>query len=207
MAVVAFLLYLTFTAEHKVDTVANRERPTLTVDVTGAKWEWEFSYPQYGIVHRSGTVGRQPLVVPVNEAIRFNLTSQDVLHSFWVPEAEFKHDLFPGNVQHVTLTLTRTGLFSGQCAEFCGLRHPDMVFNVRVLGVHDVGALEGQDGILMSVPTVPLAPPPMRVGGWVERLVPSVLYECSLGWTRDLLDAAPNRRVDERRERPAALET
>ncbi len=64
VAVVAFLLYLTFTAEHRVDTVANRERPSLTVDVVGAKWEWEFRYPQYGIVHRSGTVGRQPLVVP-----------------------------------------------------------------------------------------------------------------------------------------------
>ncbi len=55
------------------------------------------------------------------------------MHSFWVPEAEFKHDLFPGNVQHATLTFTRTGLFPGQCAEFCGLRHADMVFNVRVL--------------------------------------------------------------------------
>lgn len=133
VAVVAFLLYLTFRAEHRVDTVANRERPALTVDVIGAKWEWEFDYPQYGIVHRSGTVGRQPLVVPVGEAIRFNLTSQDVIHSFWIPELEYKHDLIPGYVQHQVLTFTKTGLFPGQCAEFCGLRHADMVFNVRAV--------------------------------------------------------------------------
>jgi cytochrome c oxidase subunit 2 len=132
-AVVAFLLYLTFTAEHRVDTVSLRERQGLTVDVTGAKWEWQFSYPQYGIVVRSGTVGRRPLVVPADEAIRFNLASQDVIHSFWVPELDFKRALIPGAVEHVVLTFTRAGLFPGQCAEFCGLRHAEMVFNVSVL--------------------------------------------------------------------------
>jgi cytochrome c oxidase subunit 2 len=132
-ATVAFLLYLTFTAESRVDTVSLRERPSLIVNVTGAKWEWQFSYPGYGIVARSGTVGRQPLVVPADEAIRFNLISQDVIHSFWVPELDFKRDLIPGGVEHVVLTFTRVGRFAGQCAEFCGLRHADMVFNVRVL--------------------------------------------------------------------------
>jgi cytochrome c oxidase subunit II len=129
----AFLIGLTLRAEHKVDTVANHEAPALTVNVTAAKWEWEFRYPRYGIVVRSGTVGRQPLIVPTGEAIRFNLASQDVIHSLWVPEARFKRDLIPGTVEHVTLTFTRSGRFPGQCAEFCGLRHADMVFNVRAL--------------------------------------------------------------------------
>jgi cytochrome c oxidase subunit 2 len=131
--VVAFLLYLTFSAEHRVDTVSARERPDLIVDVTGAKWEWKFAYPRYGIVVRSGDVGHQPLVVPVDEAIRFNLASQDVIHAFWVPELDFKRDLIPGATESVTLTFTRAGTFSGQCAEFCGLRHPEMVFGVRAL--------------------------------------------------------------------------
>jgi cytochrome c oxidase subunit II len=131
--VVAFLLYLTFLHEHRVDTVANRQTPSLTIDVTGARWEWEFAYPRYGIVERSGFVDNQPLVVPVDEAIRFNLTSLDVIHGFWVPELEFKHDLFPGKVQWQVLTFTRTGTFPGQCAVFCGLRHPEMVFTVRAL--------------------------------------------------------------------------
>jgi cytochrome c oxidase subunit II len=131
--VVAFLLYLTYTAEHKVDTVAARETPAVTIDLTAAKWEWQFTYPQYGITVRSGTVGLQPLVLPENQAIRFNMVSQDVIHSFWVPELDFKRDVIPGITERITLTFTHTGLFPGQCAEFCGLRHAEMIFNVRVL--------------------------------------------------------------------------
>jgi len=131
--IVAFLLYVTFAAEHRVDTVAARERPSLTIDVLAAKWEWQFSYPAYGFSVRSGTVGRQPLVVPTNEAIRFDLSSADVIHAFWIPEERYKRDLIPGSVQRITLTFSRAGVFAGQCAEFCGLRHADMVFTVRAV--------------------------------------------------------------------------
>lgn len=133
LLVAAFLLVLTFTHEHRVDTVANRETPSLTIDVTAARWEWAFSYPRYGIVQHSGTVGDQPLVVPVNEPIRFNLTSLDVIHAFWIPELEFKHDAIQGSVQSQVLTFTRTGTFPGQCAEFCGLRHAEMVFTAQAV--------------------------------------------------------------------------
>jgi cytochrome c oxidase subunit II len=131
--VVAFLLYVTFTAEHRVDTVAAAERPALTIDVTGAKWEWQFAYRGYGFTTQSGTAGRQPLVVPTGEAIRFTLRSLDVIHAFWIPALRYKRDLTPGSVQQITLTFTRTGVFGGQCAEFCGLRHSDMVFAVHAV--------------------------------------------------------------------------
>jgi cytochrome c oxidase subunit 2 len=131
--VVVFLLYLTFTAEHRVDTVANQERPVVVVDVTGSKWEWTFFYPAYGITARSGTVGRQPLVVPVGEAIRFKLRSLDVIHAFWIPALDYKHDAIPGSTQVITLTFSKPGMFRGACAEFCGLRHADMVFNARAV--------------------------------------------------------------------------
>ena len=65
--------------------MANQQHPAVTINVTGAKWEWQFSYPAYGFSVRSGTVGRQPLVVPVGEAIRFNLRTLDVIHAFWIP--------------------------------------------------------------------------------------------------------------------------
>jgi cytochrome c oxidase subunit 2 len=130
--VAAFLLYLTFTTEHKVDTVANRERPAVVVDVTGSKWEWTFTYPTYGFSVRSGTVGRQALVVPAGEAVRFNITSVDVIHSFWIPALRYKHDAIPGSVQVTTLTFSK-GVFPGQCAEFCGLRHADMIFTARAV--------------------------------------------------------------------------
>jgi cytochrome c oxidase subunit II len=123
----AFLLYLTFGAEHQTDTVANRQRPAVVIDVVASKWEWTFTYPAYGFSVRSGTVGRQPLVVPADQPVRFNLTSLDVIHSFWIPALRFKHDAFSGSTQVITLSFGR-GTFTGQCAEFCGLRHSDMVF-------------------------------------------------------------------------------
>jgi cytochrome c oxidase subunit 2 len=133
VCVVAFLLFETFGAEHKVDTVAEREHPSLTVNVTAARWEWEFNYPGYDITARSGTVGYQPLVVPADEAIRFNLASQDVIHSMWIPGLRFKRDLIRGTIEHVTLTFTQLGLLDGQCAEFCGEGHAAMIFRVDVL--------------------------------------------------------------------------
>ncbi len=134
--VAGFLLYVTFTAEHRVDTAPARERPAVTIDVTGSRWEWSFRYPGHGIVHESGAVGHQPLVVPVDEPVRMRITSQDVIHSFWIPQLRFKRDAIPGSTQSVTLDFDRTGRFSGSCAEFCGLLHADMVFGVDVLPAH-----------------------------------------------------------------------
>lgn len=123
----AFLLYLTFSAEHQTDTVANRQRPAVVIDVVASKWEWTFTYPSYKFSVRSGTVGRQPLVVPAGEPVRLHLTSIDVIHSFWIPAIRYKHDAIPGSTQVITVSLGR-GVFPGQCAEFCGLRHSDMLF-------------------------------------------------------------------------------
>lgn len=130
---VAGLLYFTFSAEHQVDTVANREHPALTIDVIGSQWEWTFTYPAYHVTVRSGTTGLRTFVVPTGQPVRFALTSADVIHSFWVPALDYKHDLIPGMTQYQTLTFSRPGLFQGQCAEFCGLRHADMVFSVKAV--------------------------------------------------------------------------
>ena len=76
-AVVAFLLYVTFAAEHQVDVVSAQGAPELTVDVTARSGSGRSAIPRYGITRaRAATVGHQPLVVPVNEAIRFDLTSR-----------------------------------------------------------------------------------------------------------------------------------
>ena len=139
-AVVAFLLYVSFGAEHQVDTVSARERPRLVVNVTGSKWKWHFNYPAYGIDLFSGAGGRQDLVVPTGEAVRFRLTSVDVIHAFWIPQLRYKHDLIPGSIQTVTLTFSQRGVFAGQCAEFCGLLHSDMIFNVRALAPAEFAA-------------------------------------------------------------------
>jgi cytochrome c oxidase subunit 2 len=128
--VVAFLLYVTYSAEHQIDTVSMTEKPYVTIDVVGAKWEWVFRYPRYGITHESGTVGRQALVVPINEPVRFKITSRDVIHSFWLPVIDYKRDAIPGATEVAILDFDRTGVTEGHCAQFCGLRHADMWFYV-----------------------------------------------------------------------------
>lgn len=125
---VVFLLYLTFRTEHRVEVVANAEKPSLVIDVYGQKWEWHFDYPGYGINRYSGTVGHETLVVPTNEAIRFRLISLDVIHEFWIPALRYKHDLIPGSTQEITLSFEKPGVYPGQCAEFCGLYHSRMTF-------------------------------------------------------------------------------
>lgn len=141
--VASFLLYVTFKAEHRDDLISNSsaapshrdtyEKPAVTINVTASRWEWTFQYPGHNITHESGAVGHQSLVVPTNEPVRFNLRSDDVIHSFWIPELKFKHDAIPGSVQSVTLDVDQTGNFSGSCAEYCGLLHAYMVFTVEAL--------------------------------------------------------------------------
>ena len=129
--VVAFLLYLTFTAEHQVDTVADRERPR--VDDRRHRppsGSGRSPIPRYGISVRSGTVGRQPLVVPVGEAIRFNLTSARRDPLVLDPGAALQARPDPGSDAGRDADVRAAGVFPGQCAEFCGLRHADMVFTV-----------------------------------------------------------------------------
>ncbi len=140
LGIVVFLLHLTFSAEYRVDTVSAEERPQLEVNVIGAKWEWHFNYPAYGINRYSGTVGHETLVVPTNEAIRFHLVSLDVIHEFWVPELRYKHDLIPGFPQYMTLTFSQRGSFPGECAELCGLYHSRMIFTVDAVSPSEFDA-------------------------------------------------------------------
>lgn len=133
VGIVAFLLWETFTAEHKVDVVSNQERGGVTIEVTGSRWEWTFRYPKYHITVRSGQAGMGTFVVPTNQPVHFFLTSVDVIHAFWIPALRYKHDNFPGSNQEVTLTFTNGGLFPGQCAEYCGFGHSEMVFNARAV--------------------------------------------------------------------------
>lgn len=131
--VVAFLLYETFTVEHKTDTVSLRERPAVTVDVIASRWEWTFEYPGYGITIHSGSTGDSTFVVPSGEPVRFRLSTLDVIHAFWVPGVHFKHDATPGSVQTFVLDFDHPATYPGQCAVFCGLNHAEMVFNARAV--------------------------------------------------------------------------
>jgi cytochrome c oxidase subunit II len=138
---IAVLFYFTVKDENYVDNVP--QHPAVTVDVLGFQWSWQFSYPQYKVTSTGTPVtatgnmyGQGPLPVleiPTGETVQFNLTSQDVIHAFWVPEFLFKRDVIPGHPNHFTITATKTGTFLGHCSELCGLYHSKMLFTLKVV--------------------------------------------------------------------------
>ena len=103
-----------------------------TVGVVAFKWNWGFNYEEGA--YDVGTPARPAeLWLPVNEKTRFQLTSPDVIHSFWVPQFLFKMDVVPGRLNQFELTPNKIGTFAGKCAELCGTDHSRMLFNVRVV--------------------------------------------------------------------------
>ena len=115
------------------DDIDERRDAELVVDVTGFQWQWRFDYPAED-VRVVGDVRRPPtLVLPVDTDVRLNLRPADVIHSFYVPGFLMKRDLVPGVVNTIDLRPTRTGTYLGHCAEFCGLDHARMNFDVRIV--------------------------------------------------------------------------
>jgi cytochrome c oxidase subunit 2 len=96
----------------------------MTIDVVGHDWWWEVRYPE------QGAVTANEIHIPVGEEVRLQLTTDDVIHSFWVPQLNAKTDLIPGKTNYMSLEADRPGTYRGQCAEFCGLEHARMAFYV-----------------------------------------------------------------------------
>lgn len=96
----------------------------LTIEVTGHQWWWEVHYPQYSVVTAN------EIHVPVGQPVNIKLTSDDVIHSFWVPELHGKMDMIPGRTNDFWLQADVAGEYWGLCAEFCGTQHAKMLFVV-----------------------------------------------------------------------------
>ena len=125
------LFAFTYVSDHRVEGLDPHH--AMTVHVTGFQWQWRFDYVGED-VSVLGTPGLEPqLVLPENETIRIVLTSNDVIHSFYVPGFLFKRDAIPGRVTQFDLRPDRLGVYRGECAEFCGLDHAYMNFTVRVV--------------------------------------------------------------------------
>jgi cytochrome c oxidase subunit 2 len=109
------------------------ETPQVSVTVEGFQWGWRFSYEGEDVVV-SGTAQDPPeIVVPVNESVSFEVTSADVIHSFYIPKFMFKRDAIPGRTNRFDVTIEEPGTYEGKCAEFCGLLHEDMDFTVTAV--------------------------------------------------------------------------
>jgi cytochrome c oxidase subunit 2 len=122
-----------FTAKDQTEILTLDNDQKQTVRVVGFKWSWGFNYLDENVFD-SGTPDFIPtLVLPVDEKVRFELTSPDVIHSFWVPAFLFKMDVIPGKTNVFELTPNKLGTFAGKCAELCGTYHSGMLFNVKIV--------------------------------------------------------------------------
>ncbi len=100
-----------------------------TVRIDGEQYWWRITYPDAGKV----AVSANELVIPRGEATELLLASEGVIHSLWIPAIAGKMDLIPGRTNRLVVKPERSGVFRGQCAEFCGTGHAHMALVVRVL--------------------------------------------------------------------------
>ena len=120
----AILLVIAVVTVSSTADLTRAEEDPLRIEVEGFKWWWEVRYPGADVVTAN------EVHVPAGRPVEIELTTADVIHSFWVPELAGKVDLIPGQTNVIRLTADQPGEYRGQCAEFCGLQHARMAFLV-----------------------------------------------------------------------------
>jgi cytochrome c oxidase subunit 2 len=124
-------------------------KPYMTVKVVGRQWNWDYAYPDQKIpaatsIPLTEEVANQehrpymlaatnPMVVPVGQVVKVEITGEDVIHSFSVPAFGVKMDAVPGRLNETWFKATRTGVFYGQCSQLCGANHSFMPIEVDVV--------------------------------------------------------------------------
>jgi cytochrome c oxidase subunit 2 len=138
------------------DLLAPAPEGSLKIAVAGEQWWWRVRYLPPG--GNGGVVElANEIRLPVGERVEFHLQSPDVIHSFWIPTLGGKIDMIPGRVNRLALEPTRTGVFRGACAEYCGTSHALMNFSVVVLEKEDFARWLAHQAAPAQEPTPPLA--------------------------------------------------
>lgn len=116
-----------------------RQVPENAIEITayGQMWRFSFEYPDGRIT--------DTLFVPVNQPVKLNLVSRDVLHSFYVPAFRVKEDMVPGRTNFLWFEANREGRFDVLCAEYCGLMHSKMLSTVRVMSEAEYNTWSAED--------------------------------------------------------------
>ncbi len=127
-ATVLIIGSLTFLSYAATRPILGEADDTLVVRLHGYQWWWQVTYTNPDPARIFQTANE--IHIPVGRPVRFELSSADVIHSFWVPNLMGKQDLIPGRNNQLTLTATQPGLYRGQCAQFCGLQHAHMALLV-----------------------------------------------------------------------------
>jgi cytochrome c oxidase subunit 2 len=148
------LFWFTARDQSEILTLSNDQQQT--VNVVAYRWNWGFNYLDENVYSVGSPNDPATLVLPVNEKVKFELTSPDVIHSFWVPAFLFKMDVIPGKTNMFELTPDKVGVYPGRCAELCGVDHSRMLFTVKVVEraefdkyIADLKA-KGQTGLLVT---------------------------------------------------------
>ncbi|MET0520563.1 MAG: cytochrome c oxidase subunit II [Jiangellaceae bacterium] len=126
-----------FTVQHQDELLEVSEDPDVTIGVVGQQWAWTFNYLDDDVYDAGTTTDPTTLYLPVNQTVRFELQSPDVIHSFWVPSFYMKMDVIPGKTNTFQATPNREGRFAGKCAELCGVYHSRMLFNVEIVSQNE----------------------------------------------------------------------
>src|SRR5215213_7336358 len=116
-------------------TASPQMTDAITINITGRQWWWQLEYSDSlpSNIFKSAN----ELLIPAGRPVVVNVTSRDVIHSFWVPSLHGKRDLIPGYVTSLWFQADREGIFRGQCAEFCGYQHAQMALFVRAVSDRD----------------------------------------------------------------------
>jgi cytochrome c oxidase subunit 2 len=114
---------------------AKADEPAANIKITGFQWCWRFSYPGSARTVTGTCQGGQlpTMVVPVGRPVTLQITSSDVIHSWWVPHLRYKLDAFPNHTNTVTIKIDKAGRWVGRCAEFCGAEHTYMDFYLKAV--------------------------------------------------------------------------
>ena len=157
---VVILIGMAVPATYTLIDMENNDDADLTVQVTGSQWKWHYKYfdedvefysvlstPREQYENQDGTSAEKgenyllevdrPLVIPTNKKVRFVITSDDVIHAWWVPAFAVKQDANPGFINEAWTKVDKPGTYRGQCAELCGKDHGFMPIVVEVKSEED----------------------------------------------------------------------
>lgn len=117
-------LVITLNAIPKADPDGKTDFSEIDLIVTGHQWWWEVEYP------KSGVISANEIYIPVGKKLRVQISSADVIHSFWVAQLGRKIDAIPGRENYIWLEASEPGAYQGRCSEYCGAQHAWMNFKV-----------------------------------------------------------------------------
>ncbi|MEP7705642.1 cytochrome c oxidase subunit II [Paraglaciecola sp. 25GB23A] len=163
------LIFMAIPAAKTLIAMEDASEPDLTVIVTGSQWKWHYKYMDDGVEYysRLATQPEQisgkfekgenyllevdhPLVIPINKKVRFLVTSDDVIHSWWVPDFAVKQDANPGFINDAWAEVNEPGIYRGQCAELCGKDHGFMPIVVIAKEEADYAAWIGEQKTIIA---------------------------------------------------------